>query len=205
MSDDVANSYDEFSVGQPTWKMALVYPTQGNWSEEEYLSLDVGRQVEFDRGIVEVLDLPTKEHLLLARKLFVAMQAAVDSQDSGEVFFAPLPVRLWSQKYREPDLVYVKHGRSDEGDYPNGADLVIEVVSDSPSDRRRDMEVKVAEYLRAEISEYWIVDPMDKKVLVNRLVRSEYVCQEYTAGQIATSSILPGFTVDVQDLFHSST
>lgn len=201
MSDDTAKLYDEFSVGQPTWKMALLYPTQGNWSEEEYLCLDVGRLVEFDQGIVEVLDLPTKEHQRLARKLFLRMQAAVEAEGTGEVFFAPLPVRLWKQKYREPDLVFLKHGRSAEGDYPNGADLVIEVVSESPSDRRRDMEVKVAEYLRAEISEYWIIDPVEKKVLVNRLVDSSYICGEYTAGELATSAILNGFTVDVKNLF----
>ncbi len=52
---------NEMQIGQPAWRMALLFPPQGSWTEQEYLAIDAGRQIEFDRGCVEVLDLPTKD------------------------------------------------------------------------------------------------------------------------------------------------
>ncbi len=211
-----ANGYDVFMsrqdppilndmrIGQPAWRMALLFPPQGSWTEQEYLALDAGRQIEFDGGCVEVLDMPTKEHQRMVRFLFLSMQAFVSSRRLGEVFFAPLPIRLWNEKYREPDLVYLASGRSDVGKYPDGADLVVEIVSDSPSDRKRDLEVKVIEYERAGISEYWVVDPQQAVVLVHCLSHAKYAVDTFTTGQIAHSRILNGFSVGVEELFEAA-
>ncbi len=192
---------DEMQIGQPTWRMALLYPPQGSWTEQEYLALDAGRQIEFDRGWVEVLDLPTKEHQRMVRFLFLLMESFVTTRRLGEVFFAPLPVRLWDGKYREPDLIFIKHGRHDFGKYPDGADMIIEIVSDSPGDRKRDLETKVAEYETAGIQEYWVVDPQQKIVLVHQLVHSKYIVESFTLGQTSNSGVLEGFSVDVAELF----
>jgi Uma2 family endonuclease len=198
-SDPFAN--DEMQIGQPTWRMALLFPPQGSWTEQEYLALDAGRQIEFDRGCVEVLDLPTKEHQRMVRFLFLLMESFVTTRRLGEVFFAPLPVRLWDGKYREPDLIFIKHGRDDFDKYPNGADLVIEIVSDSPGDRKRDLETKVAEYEMAGIQEYWVVDPQRKMVLLHHLVHSKYAVDAFGNGQAAHSRVLDSFSVDVVELF----
>jgi len=195
---------NEIQIGQPAWRMALLFPPQGSWTEQEYLTLDAGRQIEFDRGCVEVLDLPTKEHQRMVRFLFLLMNEFVTSRRLGEVFFAPLPVRLWNEKYREPDVIFVKHGREDIGKYPDGADLVIEIVSDSPSDRIRDLETKVSEYEIAGIQEYWVVDPEQTRLLVHELVQSKYVVETFCRGQVAHSSTLEGFTVDVAELFDAA-
>jgi Uma2 family endonuclease len=194
-------SSNELQIGEPAWRMALLFPPQGSWTEQDYLALDAGRQIEFDQGCIEVLDVPTIQHQRLVRFLFLAMQAFVESQKLGEMFFAPLPIRLWKEKYREPDLVYVQQDRGETNGYPDGADLVVEVVSQSPSDRRRDLDVKVAEYQQAGIPEYWIVDPLESRVLVHYLVDSEYTCTAFTGGQNVPSKILSGFTVAVSELF----
>ena len=204
MSRQDPSTLNDIQIGQPAWRMALLFPPQGSWTEQEYLALDAGRQIEFDRGCVEVLDIPTKEHHRLVRFLFLLMQAFVSSRGLGEVFFAPLPVRLWNEKYREPDLVYLASGRSDAGKYPDGADLVVEIVSDSPSDRKRDLEIKVSEYERAGISEYWVVDPQKAIVLVHCLIHSKYAVDSFTTGQIAHSRILDGFSVGVESLFEAA-
>ncbi len=195
---------NDMQIGQPAWRMALLFPAQGSWTEQEYLALDAGRQIEFDRGCVEVLDMPTKEHQRMVRFLFLLMQAFVSSRGLGEVFFAPLPIRLWNQKYREPDLIYLALGRGDVDKYPEGADLVVEVVSDSPSDRKRDLEIKVLEYERAEISEYWVVDPQQAIVLVHYLIQSKYAVDTFTSRQTARSRILDGFLVEVEKLFEAA-
>ena len=195
---------NELQIGQPAWRMALLFPPQGSWTEQEYLALDAGRQIEFDRGCVEVLDLPTKEHQRMVRFLFLSLNEFVTSRRLGEVFFAPLPVRLWNGKYREPDLIFVKHGREDMGNYPDGGDLVIEIVSDSPSDRKRDLETKVTEYEMAGIQEYWAVDPQQSLLLLHQLVQSKYVVETFCRGQMACSRVVEGFTVDVAELLDAA-
>jgi Uma2 family endonuclease len=57
---------------------------------------------------------------------------------------------------------------------------------------------KRADYAKAQIPEYWIVDPELGKITVLVLDGSAYAVHgEFTRGQQATSMLLPGFSVDV--------
>ncbi len=83
-----------------------------------------------------------------------------------------------------------------EGDYLEGADLVVEVVS--PDDPDRDWVKKREEYARAGIPEYWIVDPSRESITVLRLESHAYVIEcEHSKGAEAYSVLLPGFKVPV--------
>ncbi len=189
---------------QPTWDIAYLFPPQGEWSEEEYLALNGNRPVELSDGRVEVLAVPTTSHQLLVAFFYGALLSFVNAHKLGTVLFAPLRVRLWSGKVREPDIVFVRAenaGRMGE-DYWDGADLVMEVVSDDDEDRRRDLETKRREYARARIPEYWIIDPRERSVTVLRLARKRYVVHATAApGEQATSFLLPGFAVEVREAF----
>jgi Uma2 family endonuclease len=189
--------------GQPAWQIALLYPDQGYWSEEDYLSLDTGRLIEFDNGCIEVLPMPTMFHQFIVRFLFKRLDAFVASNKLGETLFAPLPVQLWSAKYREPDIVFLQPERlRDIHGQPVGADLVMEVVSEGEENRRRDWERKRREYARAGINEYWIVDPQLRQIIVLTLDADSYRTHgEFGSGQAATSVVLPGFEVNVDAAF----
>ncbi|REJ93512.1 MAG: Uma2 family endonuclease [Planctomycetota bacterium] len=188
--------------GTPVWEIAHLYPLQGHWDEQDYLSLDAGRLVEFDDGFVEFLPMPSLEHQAIARFLFRLLDQFVAGRRLGEAYFAPLSIRLRSGKYREPDLVFVKPNRKRDRRYIQGADLVVEVVSDSAADRQRDLETKRAEYAEAAIPEYWIVDPVQKTITVLTLDGEEYrVHGEFKPGETASSVLLEGFTVDVTACF----
>jgi Uma2 family endonuclease len=83
-------------------------------------------------------------------------------------------------------------------DYWDGADLVMEVVSPDPKDRKRDLETKPREYARAGIPEYWIIDPEQGRIQVLTLEGKVYrVHGDFGAGTQATSALLPGFAADV--------
>ena len=85
--------------------------------------------------------------------------------------------------------------------YWQGADLVMEVVSDDPEDRHRDLVTKREEYARAKIPEYWIADPKLEEITVLWLKGKKYrVHGVFKMGQIATSRLLPGFDVAVSDV-----
>ena len=138
--------------GTPTWEIAYLFPTQGHWSEEDYLALETNRLVEFTDGTLEFLPMPPPFHQLIVRYLVSQLEAHVKQQASGYVLFAPLPVRLGPETYREPDVVYLKAERMPSVHRPpDGADLVMEVVSEGLENRRRDIEQKRTEYAQASI------------------------------------------------------
>jgi Uma2 family endonuclease len=186
--------------GEPAWDVALLFPSQGEWSEAAYLAINTNRLIELADGCLEVLPMPALPHQLMVAFLYAALRAHVhEVQAGGYVVFAPLRVRLWPGQIREPDVVWTKPARVREMDEPpDGADLVMEVVSGSSEDRRRDLEIKRHEYARAGIPEYWIVDPQEKRITVLALDADQYrVHGEFGTGARATSVLLPGFGVEV--------
>ena len=88
-----------------------------------------------------------------------------------------VPVRLTSREYREPDVFFVSTPRVEEADgkYPNGADLVMEVVNGSRDDCKRNLVEKRYDYAQAGIPEYWIVDPDEGTIIVLRQEGEAYV------------------------------
>ena len=105
-----------------------------------------------------------------------------------------------------PDVIYLRPERLKElHGQPDGADLVMEVVSEGKENRDRDLITKRAEYAAAGIEEYWIVDPESRSVTVLFLDRtnpSQYRDHGvFVAGSLATSVLLPGFSVNVTELF----
>ena len=190
-------------LGEPAWNVALLFPSQGDWTEEEYLALETNHLIELSDGWLEVLPMPTLLHQLIVRYLFQLLDAFVKAQTTGEVLFAALPVRLWPGKMREPDVLYLRPKRlRNLKKPPQGADLVMEVVSGSPDDRKRDLVIKRKEYAKAGIAEYWIVDPDERTVTVLTLGKKTYrVHGVFGPGSTATSVLLPGFAVDVTATF----
>jgi len=177
-------------------------PDQGSWTEEEYLWLTdhTSRLVEFSDGFVEVLPMPTDRHQSILEFAFLLFHAFVTPR-GGKVHVAALRLRLRSGKFREPDLLLLdaKDPRR-QNRFWTGADLVLEVVSkDNPE---RDLIQKRHEYAQAKIPEYWIVNPLTETILVYRLKGTRYPkAGQYGRGTKATSSLLPGFSVSVADVF----
>lgn len=194
--------------GQPTWFMALDYPRQGYWTEEEFLQYEGSNNwlKELSNGYLETPPVPTLYHHDI---LFVLLDAFRDHlakiNDGGEVLMAPLPVLLYPGTIREPDLIYLAEARSKKTkDYPQGADLVAEVVIGNKADRHRDLITKRKEYAKAGIKEYWIVDPKKTVIIVltlNKATKKYKVHGKYTAGQTATSKMFKGFAVEVNQVF----
>jgi Uma2 family endonuclease len=196
---------DHSIEGEPVWELARLFPSQGAWSEEAYLALDAGQLVEYSDGFVEVLPIPTLTHQRIVRFVFNLLSTFLASREiGGEVLFAPLPVKVGKRQYREPDIVYLSAASLEgvTGEYPEGGDLVIEVVSGAKSDRERDLIDKRYDYALAGIPEYWIVDPQEAVIIVLRLEGEEYAEHgRFGAGDAANSVLLPGFTVPVDDVW----
>jgi Uma2 family endonuclease len=173
------------------------------WTEDEYLAIGTNHLVEFDNGRVEFLPMPDELHQWISRFLFRALDRLVEDGKLGETYYSPLPVRLWDVRYREPDIVFLAKGRKRRKRVPIGADLVVDIVSEGKAQRKRDLEDKRRDYAAAEIPEYWIVDPESETVTVLSLADSEYAENGiFGREDIATSKLLPEFSVSVDDLFN---
>jgi Uma2 family endonuclease len=194
---------------EPAWGIATLFPPQGEWSAAEYLSLTAGsnRLVEFNRGRVEVHDMPTIAHQRILRYLLTVLSRFVSEGQLGEVLFAALPLRLGEHKFREPDLIFIGRESVAAGDvsYLDNADMVLEIVSSDANSRERDLVIKRDEYAAAGIPEYWIVDPLERRITVLTLAGESYAVHgEFTPGQQATSRLLEGFAVDVAATFQAA-
>lgn len=201
----MASDYRKSELGLPAWEIATLFPNQGEWSEHEYLQLETARLIEFADGIVEVLPMPTELHQAIAFFLCLQLKQFAEPQELGVAYLAPLRMRLWEAKYREPDVMFMlaEHRSRRTAKFWNGADLVMEVISED--DPQRDLIAKREEYAQAGVGEYWIVDPRDRSILVLHLdpQQASYVeVGRYTAGQAAQGRLLAGFAVDVQQVFH---
>jgi Uma2 family endonuclease len=191
---------------QPAWDVALLYPPQGQWNESDYLRATetTNQLVELRDGSIEVLTMPTPSHQRIVRFLLQSLMSYVSLHPIGEVLFAPLRVRLWEKTFREPDVAFKLARNADrvDDDYWEGADLVMEVVSGSAEDRRRDLIEKRREYAKAGIDEYWIVDPKEKLITVLKRKGKRYVLHARgKTGQRVGSALLRGFEADATEVF----
>ncbi|MCB8760325.1 Uma2 family endonuclease [Planktothrix agardhii] len=76
--------------------------------------------------------------------------------------------------------------------------LIVEVVSEST--KRTDYRAKKAEYSVLEISEYWIVDPLENQVTILTLVDGWYDSLEFTGGDQIQSKTFPNLELTAEQI-----
>lgn len=185
-------------------EVARLFPAQGQWTEEDFFRIHTNRMAELVQGRLEVLPLPTWLHQLIVDFLVSSLKHYLQQNSvPGVVLFAPLPIRLFAGTVREPDVLFVKPHNipADPSGYPERVDLVMEVVSQGAEAHQRDYWHKRSDYAKAGIGEYWIVDPEQAMITVMVLDGSQYQAfSQSNAGEIASSVLLPGFAVTVNQV-----
>ena len=181
-------------------------PLQGLWTDEQYLALtnQTNHLIEFTDGAIEVLPMPTSGHQVMLLLLYDLFRAAIQ-RIGGKILVAPLRMRVRSGMYREPDILMLLNAADPryQDAYWLGADLVVEIVS--PDHPERDTEQKPLDYAEAVIPEYWIVNPLESTITVLRLEGRAYREHGvFRRGERATSRVLEGFDVSVDEVFDAS-
>jgi Uma2 family endonuclease len=194
---------------KPAWSIVGLFPSQGDWTDEDYLSvaerLEAGRLIELVDGQIEVLPVPTEEHQLINAFLYEHLNAFVRASGLGIVLFAGMRVRLKPQHFRLPDVVFMSvMNRAKRGNrFWQGADLAIEIVSEDDPDR--DYIEKRAAYANGGIREYWIVDPRDRSVTLLVLKGRKYQqVGQFVDGDQVASTVLAGFSLAVSAIFDAA-
>jgi Uma2 family endonuclease len=106
-----------------------------------------------------------------------------------------------------PDLVFATRERMTEalaaGRFRAAPEIVIEILSPGSSNIRRDRHVKLSLYNARGVDEYWIVDPENRSVEINRRNELGDLALERNLNDSdeLTSVLLPGFSVRVDTFF----
>jgi len=194
---------DVIEPSELTVEVAQLWPRRGQWTEADYFALpDTNRYIELSEGELIMPPHPTETHQRIVGDVYVMLRSFVQDHHLGTVRLAPLPVRLWPGKIREPDILFVTQEHSDRiGEQVYGPpDLVVEVLSRSTW--RADRHEKFSEYALAGISEYWMVDPGARTVEVFVLREGAYeLLGKWGTGQEAHSEVLAGFRVALDEMF----
>lgn len=200
--------------GRPRRALRLLelFPPQGQWTEADYFSLpETNRIVELSEGRVVIPEMPSTSHQRTVGKLFRLISDYVETKGLGEVCIAPLPVRLWPGKIREPDIVFMHRDHADRigEDYWGVPDLVVEVISprtpQSSGTESTDRRQKLWEYAQAGVAEYWLVHPTERTLEIYRLHGEAFhLLGRWGAGEVARSEVLMGLEVAVGAVFGGS-
>ena len=179
---------------------------QGFWTQAQYLKLtnQSNRLLEFTDGRIEALPMPTQEHQAISRFLFLALYFFAQGI-GGNVFYAPCVSAFETASF----VSRICCSWTDAGDprcrndYWIGADLVVEVVS--PDNPDRDLIDKRKDYAEAGIPEYWIANPHRRHLHRARSIgRRIQGTRGVRPGEQAGSPSLPGFSVDVREMFDTA-
>lgn len=181
----------------------LAWLDAGAWTEAAYFALpETNYIVELSEDHLLVHEMPGLEHQRVVGDLVFTLGTWSRTGGHGEVFHAPMPIRLWEGKIREPDITFYAAGS--EGryhvQYADPPDLATEVLS--PSTRHIDREEKAAEYAEAGVTEYWIVDPEGRsiEVLTDAGPEGYTSHRQFGPGDEVTSTVLRGLVVSVATL-----
>jgi Uma2 family endonuclease len=173
---------------------------------EEFLDAEEirGYRYELARGVVEVAEVPNDDHGYVVCNLYRAI-AQYDISHPGRIlrYGGASEFRLWLPTMvsgRNPDAAVVVSGTAKGARGRRPPALAFEVVSPGAEARERDYRAKREEYLAYGLQEYWIVDPIERRVVVLIRDGDSWAERPFAEGQVAEGLVLPGLRVAVAGL-----
>lgn len=130
-----------------------------------------GHRYELIDGTLIVTPAPSWQHQVVSVRLVVLLNAACPPDLM--VIHAPFAVGLGIDTEVQPDLLVAPRTAFTEKDLPGAPLLAVEILS--PSTRLIDLNLKKARYEQAGCAHYWVVDPLDLRLIAWELVDGAYV------------------------------
>ena len=178
----------------------------GPMTEDEFVAwCDEDVKAEWVDGEVIIMSPASSRHVQIATWLIRVMGDSVEDRDLGEIFGTELMVRLVRQKRRRvPDIFFVakeRLGLLRKNHFEGAPDLALEIVS--PDSQTRDRRDKLADYRKAGVREYWIIDPIEEELTAYAPgANRRYAPIAPGAGRVP-SSVIPGFFLRPEWLWRS--
>lgn len=172
-------------------------------SIEEWLALGEERCGELVNGVLEDEEVPDPVHELAVSWLIGVMRTWLGGQ--GFVFGSELKLLVGARSGRKPDVTVVLPGSAKpprRGPLTSPPDVVVEVVTPSPRDERRDRVEKMADYASFGVPYYWLIDPALGTFEIFERTHVGYAqAVAVTSGRIAKVPGCIGLELDVDALW----
>jgi len=167
--------------------------------EDFYAFVSDGQKADLIDGVIYMASPDSRRANKLTLFLAGLFQGFVEARGiGGDVLGSRFAFRLSEFSAPEPDVAYVgpeRVGLIGEGGMRGGPDIAVEIVS--RESRHRDYDLKRQLYEEAGVSEYWIIDPIQKRVEFLLLEQGRYQLAPLEQNRLFRSRALPGFWIDV--------
>jgi Uma2 family endonuclease len=180
-----------------------------SYTYSDYVKWSFKERVELLKGkIFKMSPAPNDIHQKLSGQLFGLIWSHLRGHKC-QVRSAPYDVRLSRRSVNDEDIITVlqpdicvicDESKIDRKGCIGAPDIVVEILS--PGNNITELKNKFSIYEEAGVKEYWVVSPQDNTFIVNMLVNNKYVPSKImVAGDTITTPILPGFLLDLEQLF----
>ncbi|MDP9190888.1 MAG: Uma2 family endonuclease [Acidobacteriota bacterium] len=171
---------------------------------EEWAAMPEDEPGELVDGRLEEEEVPDLVHELVVSWLVYVLRSWLGR--GGFVFGSEAKYAVRSDRGRKPDVaVYLNpdgSGLPRHGVVRVPPDIVVEVVSPSPRDERRDRIEKMDEYAAFGVNFYWILDPNLQSLEVFELSGGRYArASRATEGRMEQVPGCPALMIDLDELW----
>lgn len=174
----------------------------------DYLNWDFEEIVELIKGkVFKKAAAPSRKHQEVSLNLSRILGNFLLGQKC-KVYAAPFDVRFSRNpedskvdSVVQPDIsVICDHSKLDDKGCFGAPDLIVEILS--PGNSRIELQIKYELYEEFGVREYWVIFPMECSLLIYSLINGKYhPSRLFTPGQKVGSSVLPGFELDLEEVF----
>ena len=175
----------------------------------DYLTWDENERIELLDGAPVMMASPSRVHQEISMEISRQLANFLEGKKC-RVYAAPFAVRLFEKEKDapedvdtvvEPDIsVVCDTNKLDEHGCKGAPDMIVEILS--PSTARHDRLIKLGEYQRAGVREYWIVSP-DEKTVQTYLLKDGlfYPYEVYGKKDVAKVNVLDGCFIELGKVF----
>jgi Uma2 family endonuclease len=186
---------------------AALFPKNHTWKSadiETYFPEDLKVSVQIIQNQLFIMASPNFDHQEISMELSSAMHVFCKTHKIGKVVTAPLDIRFDEDNLFQPDIIFIAVSRyhiienKKVKDAPN---LVVEIWS--PSNVKKEREMKHKTYENQGVTEYWQIFPKKREVKVevlNEEGKYNVFSEAKKTGKVK-SKVLNGFEIEIQTLF----
>lgn len=196
------------TVVKPITDISQLDP-EGRYTYADYLLWRLKERVELIRGrILKMSPAPGTAHQKISQQLNRGLLNFF-YQKPCQVFAAPFDVRLPVSRKKgqdstvvQPDLcVICDDSKLDERGCAGAPDLIVEILS--PGNSKIELKIKFEVYEEAGVREYWVVNPVEKVVLVYVLNEAgKYIgLAPLVDDDTLKAHIFPELALDLREVF----
>lgn len=187
--------------------IATHFPEDYKWTYkdiEEYFPEDLKIKVEVINNKLYIMPSPNIEHQEISNEVSFQIGAFIRKHKLGKILYAPMDVRFDDNNTVQPDILFIAVGNYDilGGKIVEGLpDLCVEIWS--PSNIKKDREMKEKLYESRSVKEYWQIKPKTQEVrieILNEEDKYELFSEAKEKG-IVQSKVLKGFDLDIESIF----